>query len=79
MATVLDTFITRFGFETDKTGLDDAKKGLGDFKASAIKIAAAVGSIIAGGFFIKAAADAADGRRWQERLQNENPASSVRP
>ena len=44
MATVLDTFITRFGFETDKTGLNEAKKGLADFKSGAIKIAAAVGN-----------------------------------
>lgn len=60
MTTVLDTFITRFGFETDKTGLDKAEKGLKDFKATAIKVAAGVGSILAGGFFLKVIAEAAD-------------------
>lgn len=60
MATVLDTFITRFGFETDKTGLRKAEKGLGDFKATAIKIAASIGGILAGGFFLKVIAETAD-------------------
>lgn len=60
MATVLDTFITRFGFQTDKTGLDQAEKGISNFKSSAIKVAAAVGSILGGGFFLNAVATAAD-------------------
>jgi len=60
VATVIDTLITKFGFETDKTGLNKAEKGLSDFKGAAIKVAAAVGSVIAGGFFLKAIAEAAD-------------------
>lgn len=60
MATILDTLITRLGFETDKTGLKEADKGLGDFKASAIKIAASVGAILGGGLFLNAIANAAD-------------------
>ena len=60
MSTVLDTLITRFGFETDKSGLDKAEKGLKDFKGAAIKVAAAVGSILAGGFFLKVIAETAD-------------------
>lgn len=60
MATILDTFITRFGFETDKTGLDKAKKGLGDFKATALKFAAGVGAILGGGFLLTKIAETAD-------------------
>lgn len=60
MSTVLDTLITRFGFETDKTGLDKAEKGLSDFKASALKIAASVGAILGGSFFLNAIANTAD-------------------
>lgn len=60
MATILDTLITRLGFETDTKGLDKADKGLGDFKASAIKVAAAVGAILGGGLFLGAIANAAD-------------------
>jgi len=60
MATILDTFITKFGFETDDSGVDEAETRLSDFKANAIKIAAAVGGVLAGGFFLKAAAEAAD-------------------
>lgn len=60
MSTVLDTLITRFGFETDKTGLDKAEKGLSDFKASALKIAAGVGAILGGSFFLNAIANTAD-------------------
>ncbi|MCK5133228.1 MAG: hypothetical protein KAR40_13885 [Candidatus Sabulitectum sp.] len=60
MATILDTLITRLGFETDKSGLKEADKGLGDFKASAIKIAASVGAILGGGLFLNAIANAAD-------------------
>lgn len=60
MATVLDTFITRFGFQTDKSGLKQAEKGLSDFKNTAIKIAATVGGILGGGFFITKIAEAAD-------------------
>lgn len=60
MATILDTLITRFGFETDKSGLDKAEKGLSNFKASALKIAATVGGILGGSFFLNAVANAAD-------------------
>lgn len=60
MATILDTLITRLGFETDKSGLDQAEKGLGDFKSSAIKVAAAVGAVLGGGLFLKAIANTAD-------------------
>ncbi len=59
MATVLDTFITRFGFETDTTGLKKAEKGLSDLKESAFKIAAVAGSILGGGFFLTGVAQAA--------------------
>jgi len=59
MATVLDTFITRFGFETDTKGLKKAEKGLDDLKASAFKIAAVAGSILGGGFFLTGVAQAA--------------------
>ena len=60
MATVLDTFITRFGFETDRSGLDRAEKGLANFKSSALKIAAAVGGILGGGLFLNSIANVAD-------------------
>jgi len=60
MATILDTLITRFGFETDKSGLNKAEKGLADFKASAIKIAAGVGAILGGTYFLNAIAESAD-------------------
>lgn len=60
MATVLDTLITRFGFETDTSGLEESKKGLKDFKASALKIAAGVGAILGGSFFLNAIAETAD-------------------
>lgn len=60
MATTLDTLITRFGFETDKSGLDKAQKGLTDFKAAAIKVAVGVGAILGGGFFLKQIAETAD-------------------
>lgn len=59
MATVLDTFITRFGFETDTKGLKKAEKGLDDLKSSAFKIAAVAGSILGGGFFLTGVAQAA--------------------
>ncbi len=59
MATVLDTFITRFGFETDTKGLKKAEKGLSDLKESAFKIAAVAGSILGGGFFLTGVAQAA--------------------
>ena len=39
MATVLDTLITRLGFQTDTTGLDKAEKGLSDLKTKALAIA----------------------------------------
>jgi len=58
--TVLDTLITRFGFETDKSGLDKAEQGLTDFKGAAIKVAAAVGAILGGVYFLKVIAEAAD-------------------
>lgn len=58
--TVLDTFVTRFGYKTDTKGLDKAKKGLGDFKASALKVGAAIGAIIGGGFFLSKIAETAD-------------------
>lgn len=60
MATILDTLVTRLGFQTDKTGLDKAEKGLNTFKSGAVKIAATVGSILAGGFFLKRIAETAD-------------------
>ena len=58
--TVLDTFITRFGYKTDTTGLDKAKKGLSDFKGMALKVGAAVGAILGGGFLLNKIADTAD-------------------
>jgi len=60
MPTVLDTFITRFGFQTDTKGLDKAKKGLSDFKSTAIKIGASIGAILSGGFLLNRMADLAD-------------------
>lgn len=60
MSTIIDTLITRFGFETDKSGLDKAEKGLSDFKANAIKIAAAIGGILGGSLFLNSIAEAAD-------------------
>ena len=58
--TVLDTFITRFGYKTDTKGLDKAKKGLSDFKGMALKVGAAVGAILGGGFLLNKIADTAD-------------------
>ncbi|MCK5607374.1 hypothetical protein KAR91_36155 [Candidatus Pacearchaeota archaeon] len=60
MATILDTLITRFGFETDKSGLDKAEKGLKDFKSTAIKFAAGIGAILGGGFILNQIAETAD-------------------
>jgi hypothetical protein len=60
MATILDTLITRFGFETDKSGLDKAQKGLTDFKATVFKVAAGIGSILGGGFLLNQIAETAD-------------------
>lgn len=69
MATVLDTFITRFGFETDTKGLKKAEKGLADLKQSAFKIAAVAGSILGGGFFLTGVAQAAvDTKKFADAL-----------
>lgn len=59
MATILDTLITRLGFETDTRGLDKAEKGLTDFKDTAFKIAASIGAVLGGGFFLVQTAQAA--------------------
>ncbi len=69
MATVLDTFITRFGFETDTKGLKKAERGLSDLKDSAFKIAAVAGSILGGGFFLTGIAQAAvDTKKFADAL-----------
>ena len=60
MATVLDTLITRLGFQTDTTGLDKAEKGLSDLKTKALAIAGTIGTVLGGGFLINRIADAAD-------------------
>jgi len=60
MATVLDTLVTKFGFQTDTSGIDKADKRVKDFKAGALKIAAGIGAVIGGAAFLKATAAAAD-------------------
>lgn len=59
-ATVLDTFITRFGYKTDTSELSKASKGMTDLKTQAIKIAGVVGAVLGGGFLINKIADASD-------------------
>ena len=60
MATVLDTLITRLGFETDTTGLDKAESGLDDLKTKTIAIAGAIGTVLGGGFLINRIADVSE-------------------
>jgi len=60
MATILDTLITRLGFETDTTGLEKAESGLSDLKSKAVAIAGVVGTVLGGGFLINRIADTAD-------------------
>jgi len=60
MATILDTLITRLGFETDTTGLDKAESGLSDLKSKAVAFAGVVGTVLGGGFLINRIADTAD-------------------
>jgi hypothetical protein len=60
MATVLDTFITKFRFETDKTGLREAEKGLANFKGSVLKIGASIAAILGGGAFLGHIAETTD-------------------
>jgi hypothetical protein len=60
MPTVIDEFITRFGFETDDKELDKTKKKIGDFKASAVRIFGAIGAIVGGGALVNNIANAAD-------------------
>jgi hypothetical protein len=59
-ATVLDTFVTKFGFQTDDSGLKKPEKRLQAFKASAIHVAGAVGAVLGGGALLNSIANAAD-------------------
>ena len=58
--TVLDTFITKFGYKTDTSELGKASKGMADLKAQALSIAAVVGTVLGGGFLINKIAETAD-------------------
>jgi len=60
MATVLDTLITKLGFQTDTSGLEKAESGLKDLKSKAIAIAGTIGTVLGGGFLLNRIADAAD-------------------
>jgi len=60
MATILDTLITKLGFETDTKGLDRAESGLSDLKTKVIAVAGIVGTVLGGGFLVNRVADAAD-------------------
>jgi len=60
MANLLDTFITRFKFETDRTGLHEVTRGLNAFKTNAIRIGASIFSILSGGLLLGGLAKKAD-------------------
>jgi hypothetical protein len=52
MATVLDTFITKFRYENDKKGLEEATRGITNFKNTILKAGAIILSVISGGAFV---------------------------
>ena len=49
MATVLDTFITKFKFESDRAGLDKVNRSISDFQSKMLKIGASLLGIVSGG------------------------------
>lgn len=61
MATVLDTFITKFRFESDKGDLKRIESGLEDFQGKLIKIGATIFGLLSGGELLGRISETVDG------------------